>query len=297
MLSPNLVEIYNKFSRCVMPARDLTVDLQLLLQNVADLGQSKGRAPLVKEILASEQTPDTTTRWRLARLEDEALVSVEGSGHGKMVRLTENGHFALRTGNLPTPMPYFKSGLHAGPRDMECDNDHVYINSLADLLPIVDASMTYFAPVVGDCMDAGPDNLTRNQQRPVPEGADVMLRRCGRFTRPRNGQAAHVVVTIRDSGETVDLLRDYYYDEQRCSVTLVPRNPLFPVTLHNDTDVDPRGTLATIIVNEDGEPSPAAREALTGAGRPFSLGITERVTDVFGRDAGSAQNELLEAAH
>ena len=280
-----------------MPARDLSGDLQTLLQNLVEFGESKGRAPLVKEFLALDSAPDTTMRWRLARLEDEALVRVEGSGHGKMVQLTESGHFAARTGNLAQPMPYFKSGLHAGPRDVECDDDRAYINSLADLLPIEDASMTYFAPIVGQCMDVGEDGITRDGKRGVPEGADVMMKRCGRFGRPLNGQAAHVVVSIRHSGETADLLRDYYYDSQRCSVMLVPRNPAFPVTWHNDEDVDPRGVLVTVIFNDDGAPSPGALDAMAGLrrdGRPISLGITERVADVFGRDA-QQQNELAEA--
>lgn len=278
-----------------MPARDLTADLQNLLFNLASFSKTKGRAPLVKEVLAEEEAPETTTRWRLARLEDEALVRVEGSGHGKMVQLTESGHFALRTGTIAQPMPYFKSGLHAGPREVECDDDRAYINSLADLLPIRDAALTYFAPVVGDCMDAGPDGVTRDGRRAAPEGADVMLRRCKRFGRPKNGQGAHVVVSLAN-GETADLLRDYYFDEGRCSVMLVPRNPAYPVTWHRDEDVDPRGVLVTIIVNDDGQPSPGAKDAMAGLlrdGRPLSLGITERVADVFGRDA--QQNELAEA--
>lgn len=284
-----------------MSARALNADLQNLLQNLAAFGQTRGRPPLVKEVLADELaarcSPETTTRWRLARLEDEGLVRVEGSGHGKMVQLTENGHFALRTGTLSQPMPYFSSGLHAGPREIECDGGCNYINSLADLLPIDDAAMTYFAPIVGECMDVGPDGVTRDAKRPAPEGADVMLRRCGRFTRPRNGQAAHVEVAIRDTGETAALLRDYYFDESECMVTLVPRNPAFPITCHRDEDVDPRGVLVTIIVNDDGEPSPGALDALNGARRgaaPISLGITDSVANVFGRDAHN--NQLAEAA-
>lgn len=273
----------------------LKSDLQNLLSVLVGFNQRHGRAPLLKEVLEGETVPDTTTRSRLTNLADKNLICFEGSGHTKTVRLTEDGHFALRTGLMPQEMPYFKSGLHAGSREVECDDDRRYINSLADLLPIDDASMTYFAPVVGHCMDAGLQGITRDGRRAAPEGADVMLRKCGRFSRPKNGQAVHVVVTIRSSGETVDLLRDYYFDERRCSVTLVPRNPDFPVTLHNDTDVDPRGVLATIIINDDGEPSPGAREAVSGARRAFSLGITDRVVDVFGRDAQS-QNELTEAS-
>lgn len=272
-------------------------DLKSLLGTLIELDQQNGRPPLLKEVLAAESVPDTTTRSRLATLVDRALIRFEGEGHGKLVRVTEDGHFAQRTGKMPEAMPYFTSGLHAGPRASECSDDRSYINSLADLLPINDTSMTYFAPIVGNCMDSGEDGLTRDGKKPIPEGADVMLKRLPRFAgRPKNGRAVHVEVTIDDSGQTVALLRDYYFDEESGFVRLVPRNPAFPITCHRDEDVDPRGTLSTIIVNDEGEPSPGAQQALAGAtrdGRPISLGITPDVAHVFGQDA---QNELVGAS-
>ncbi|RZA17190.1 MAG: diguanylate cyclase [Proteobacteria bacterium] len=119
-------------------------------------------------------------------------------------------------------------------------------------------------------------------------GADVMLYRCTRFSRPKNGKAVHVEVSIPGTGQSAALLRDYYYDEAENMVTLVPRNPAYPLTCHRDEDVDLRGVLETIIVNDDGEPSPGAVEARHGAtrdGRPLYLGIDESVVHVFGVNA------------